>query len=57
MKIAPSILSADFGNLANEVKAVSEAGADLIQLYTGFIYEGPKLIKRIHNKLVVKQLE
>ena len=31
-----------------------EAGADLIQLYTGFIYEGPKLIKRIHNKLVVK---
>ena len=30
MKIAPSILSADFGNLANDVKKVSEAGADLI---------------------------
>jgi len=30
MKIAPSILSADFGKLADEVKAVCEAGADLI---------------------------
>ena len=30
MKIAPSILSADFGNLADDVKKVSEAGADLI---------------------------
>lgn len=28
-----------------------EAGADLIQIYTGFIYEGPGLIKKI-NKLV-----
>ena len=31
------------------------AGADLIQLYTGFIYEGPGLIKKI-NKEIVKQL-
>jgi len=30
MKIAPSILSADFGKLADEVKAVCKAGADLI---------------------------
>jgi dihydroorotate dehydrogenase len=29
------------------------AGADLIQLYTGFIYEGPALIKNI-NKAIVK---
>jgi dihydroorotate dehydrogenase len=29
------------------------AGADLIQLYTGFIYEGPLLVKRI-NKLILK---
>jgi dihydroorotate dehydrogenase len=28
------------------------AGADLIQLYTGFIYEGPSLVKRINNKLI-----
>ena len=25
------------------------AGADLVQLYTGFIYEGPELVKRILN--------
>lgn len=31
-----------------------EAGAKLIQLYTGFIYEGPGLIKRINKYLVNK---
>ena len=30
------------------------AGADLVQVYTGFIYEGPKLIKKI-NKAILKQ--
>ena len=25
-----------------------EAGADLLQIYTGFIYEGPGLIKKIN---------
>ncbi len=29
-----------------------DAGADLIQLYTGFIYEGPKLIKNINKALL-----
>lgn len=29
-----------------------EAGADLVQLYTGFIYEGPKLVKDIHKELL-----
>jgi len=28
-----------------------KAGADLIQIYTGFIYEGPNLIKKINKKL------
>ena len=28
-----------------------EAGASLIQLYTGFIYEGPSLIKKINKEL------
>lgn len=32
-----------------------EAGASLIQLYTGFIYEGPGLIKKI-NKAILKKL-
>lgn len=30
-----------------------EAGADLVQLYTGFIYEGPSLVKKI-NKAILK---
>jgi dihydroorotate dehydrogenase len=29
-----------------------EAGADLVQIYTGFIYEGPGLIKAINKKIV-----
>ncbi|OGC22349.1 ribulose-phosphate 3-epimerase [candidate division WOR-1 bacterium RIFOXYB2_FULL_42_35] len=32
VKIAPSILSADFGNLAAEIKKVEQAGADLIHV-------------------------
>lgn len=31
-----------------------EAGASLIQLYTGFIYEGPALIKEINKKILAK---
>ncbi len=31
-----------------------DAGADLIQLYTGFIYEGPKLIKDINQAILTK---
>jgi dihydroorotate dehydrogenase len=29
-----------------------EAGADLIQLYTGFVYEGPALVKEINDRLI-----
>lgn len=32
-----------------------DAGADLIQIYTGFIYEGPSLIKRINTAILKKQ--
>jgi dihydroorotate dehydrogenase len=32
-----------------------EAGADLVQLYTGYIYEGPGLIRKI-NKAIVNRL-
>lgn len=31
-----------------------EAGADLVQLYTGFVYEGPSLIKRINKAILQK---
>jgi len=30
-----------------------DAGADLVQIYTGFIYEGPALVKKI-NKAILK---
>lgn len=29
-----------------------DAGASLLQLYTGFVYEGPALVKRINKKLL-----
>ena len=29
-----------------------EAGADLVQLYTGFVYEGPMLVKRINEAIL-----
>ena len=29
-----------------------KAGADLVQIYTGFIYEGPGLIKKINRKIL-----
>ena len=32
MLVAPSILSADFGNLANDVKAICDAGCDLVHV-------------------------
>lgn len=32
MLVAPSILSADFGNLAKEVKAICDAGCDLVHV-------------------------
>jgi dihydroorotate dehydrogenase len=39
-------------NTAEAAMEKIEAGADLIQLYTGFVYEGPKLISEIHRKLI-----
>lgn len=35
-----------------DAKKKMEAGADLVQIYTGFIYEGPGLIKRINKALL-----
>jgi len=32
-----------------------EAGADLVQIYTGFIYEGPSLIKKINKAILSKK--
>jgi dihydroorotate dehydrogenase len=42
------------GGIHSEADALEklEAGASLIQLYTGFIYEGPGLISRINKRLL-----
>jgi dihydroorotate dehydrogenase len=32
-----------------------KAGADLVQLYTGFIYEGPRLVREI-NKTILREM-
>jgi len=37
---------------AEDAKEKLDAGADLIQLYTGFIYEGPGLVKKINKSLI-----
>jgi dihydroorotate dehydrogenase len=44
------------GGIHSEKDAMEKinAGASLIQLYTGFIYEGPGLIKRINKALIAK---
>jgi dihydroorotate dehydrogenase len=41
------------GGIMSEEDAVEKikAGADLIQIYTGFIYEGPGFVKRINKRL------
>ncbi|MDC0201942.1 quinone-dependent dihydroorotate dehydrogenase, partial [Flavobacteriales bacterium] len=44
------------GGIHSEEDAIEklDAGASLIQIYTGFIYEGPSLVKRI-NKAILKR--
>lgn len=40
---------------AEDAMEKMEAGADLVQIYTGFVYEGPSLIKRINQAILAKQ--
>jgi len=44
------------GGIHSEEDALEKlaAGADLVQLYTGFIYEGPSLVKNINKALLEK---
>lgn len=54
----PSLAIIGVGGIMDEESALEKlaAGADLLQLYTGFVYEGPALIKRI-NKAILKKVE
>ncbi|MCG8894414.1 quinone-dependent dihydroorotate dehydrogenase [Tenacibaculum finnmarkense] len=42
------------GGIHSEKDALEkiDAGADLVQIYTGFIYEGPSLVKRINKAIL-----
>jgi len=44
------------GGIHSEEDALEkiDAGADLVQIYTGFIYEGPGLIKRINKAILAR---
>ncbi len=44
------------GGILTDEDAMSKirAGANLVQVYTGFIYQGTQLIKAINNKLIVQ---
>lgn len=41
---------------ADDVRAMLAAGADLVQLYTGLIYEGPKLVGDICRALIAENV-
>jgi len=46
------------GGIMNKEDALEKlnAGASLIQIYTGFIYEGPALVKAINKELIKKAI-
>jgi dihydroorotate dehydrogenase len=50
-KVSNSLVIIASGGIMSEQDAYEKikAGADLVQLYTGFIYEGPSLIRRIRS--------
>ncbi|WP_276498164.1 quinone-dependent dihydroorotate dehydrogenase [Pontibacter litorisediminis] len=52
--LPPEIRLIGVGGIMTAQDAVDKlnAGADLVQLYTGFIYEGPSLISQINKKLL-----
>ena len=57
-KLGPGYPIVGVGGIMNPQDAVDKlnAGADLVQIYTGFIYEGPGLVKSILKKVLNRKL-
>ena len=41
---------------AEDVIEKLECGASLVQIYTGFIYEGPSIVKKINKRLITRKI-
>lgn len=48
---SPTLIGVGGISTADDVRAMQDAGANLVQLYTSFIYEGPSLIARLCREL------
>jgi dihydroorotate dehydrogenase len=55
-RLTPEHLIIGCGGIETAEDAIEklEAGADLVQIYTGFIYEGPALVKRINQAILTR---
>ncbi len=55
-KLRPGFPIIGVGGIMTPEDAIEKlkAGADLIQLYTGFVYEGPGIVKRINKEIVAR---